>query len=237
MLMGAGLGLGALEYYILAPAPLVSSFSWGTIGLAALSLMVFTGLMEELLFRGLLQAVAQPVLGGWSIVYVSLLFATLHIGQLSALELVFAFGVGLLFAQLVRWSGSILGVALAHGMTNITLFLIMPYLAHHSSESVAQHVSYVIGGGIAIAAVAIAIIMVDGIISQTTPFRGRVPLTSMRMLRRSFSLTYVDLAQRTGLSVRLLAEIEYGLREPEPDQLHQIFLVLGVEPQFLSAAG
>lgn len=129
MLMGGGLGLGAVEYGILRPAPLLPAFSWGAFALASLSLLIFTGFSEELIFRGLLQTVAWPLLGRWTIFYVSLLFAVLHIGYLSVVDVLFVFAVGWLFAYIVRWDGSILGVTLAHGLTNITLFLIMPFLA------------------------------------------------------------------------------------------------------------
>ena len=134
MIAGGGLGLGAIEYAILAPEPLVASFSWGAVVLAGLSLAIFTGFNEELIFRGLLQAVCLPVLRRWALVYMSLLFGALHIGYLSVLDVVFVTVVGLVFAYIVRWSGSILGVTLAHGLTNITLFLIMPYLVRESAE-------------------------------------------------------------------------------------------------------
>src|SRR5262245_46167178 len=114
MLVGGGLGLGAIEYTILKPAPLLSEFSWGAVVLPALSLVIFTGFTEEIIFRGLLQAIAAPVLGRGTLVYVALLFAALHIGYLSASDVVFVFAVGLLFGQIVRWGGSILGVTLAH---------------------------------------------------------------------------------------------------------------------------
>ncbi len=159
MLMGCGLGLGFVEYIILAPPPLTTEFSWSTLALSAALLAVSTGFTEELIFRGLLQSVATPTLGRWALVYVSLLFAALHIGYLSFLDIVFVFGVGLLFAHIVRWSGSILGVSLAHGATNVTLFLIMPYLARYPTGAVAAIAPWVIWGGIAITIVAVHILI------------------------------------------------------------------------------
>jgi len=129
LLVGGGLGLGVVEYLILQPAPLLETLSWQTILLPALSLIIFTGFTEEIIFRGLLQSLALRVLGRWALIYVSLLFAVLHIGYLSFADVVFVFAVGLLFAYIVQWGGSILGVTLAHGATNVTLFLIMPYVA------------------------------------------------------------------------------------------------------------
>jgi uncharacterized protein len=133
MLTSGGIFLGVIEYLILKPKPLIDTLSWATLLPAALSLMIFTGFSEEIIFRGLLQTLALPVLKKWALVYVSLVFAVLHIGYLSFFDVVFVFLVGLLFAYIVYWSGSILGVCLAHGLTNITLFLIMPYLAQNPS--------------------------------------------------------------------------------------------------------
>jgi membrane protease YdiL (CAAX protease family) len=128
MVTGAGLGLGVLEYMILRPKPIVASFDWQSVLIACLSLVIFTGLNEELIFRGLLQATSVAVLQGRGLLFVSLLFGVLHIGYLSVVDVVFVTAVGLLFAYIVRWGGSILGVTLAHGLTNVTLFILMPVL-------------------------------------------------------------------------------------------------------------
>src|SRR4029078_12303107 len=119
MLAGGGAGLGWIEYMILAPQPLVPVFSWPMVILAAIVLALATGFPEELIFRGVLQSAAIPVLGRWGILYVSLLFAVLHIGYLSVFDVIFVFLVGISFAYLVRNTGSILGVTLVHALTNI----------------------------------------------------------------------------------------------------------------------
>jgi hypothetical protein len=98
-----------------------------------LSFLIFTGFTEELVFRGLLQSLSLPIMGRFAFVYVSLLFAVMHIGYRSLADLVFVFTVGLYFAFVVQWSGSILGVSLAHGVTNTTLFVVMPDLMQHGS--------------------------------------------------------------------------------------------------------
>jgi hypothetical protein len=152
---------------------------------------------------------------------------------LSALEVAFAFGVGLLFARLVRWSGSILGVALAHGMTNVTMFLIMPYLAQHASERVIHSAPYMIGIGTAVAGIASCILMVRAIIPRTTASLERSSPSRILSLRRGLGLTYGDLARRTGIPSRLLAEIEHGLRPIQPDQLQLIAAGLGVALELL----
>jgi membrane protease YdiL (CAAX protease family) len=124
-----GLVLGVGEYLIFRPAPLVSRFELSELWLPALVLLIFTGLEEELIFRGLMQRAALRALGRWGLVYVNLVFAALHIGYLSVLDLVFVFIVGLLFAVFVLRTKTLLGVTIAHGLINIGLFLVVPFLA------------------------------------------------------------------------------------------------------------
>lgn len=121
-----GIPLGVAEFYILRPAPLTSELTWQSAVLPAIVLLLCTGFLEEFIFRGLLQTAAGTVLGHRGLVYVSAIFAALHIGYLSALDVAFVFGVGLAFAWFVLWTRSLLGVSLAHGLTNITLLLVVP---------------------------------------------------------------------------------------------------------------
>lgn len=144
-----GFGLGALEYVILRPA--LPSLSWDNVTLlwTSISFIVFTGFTEEIIFRGLLQTRAMPVLGRFSIVYMSLLFAALHIGYLSIIDIVFVCSVGIIFGYIVQWGRSLLGVSLAHGLTNITLFIIMPSLMTQIPESLSFITTMSVIGGIA----------------------------------------------------------------------------------------
>ncbi len=124
----SGLVFGVLEYLILKPEPLVIGLTWQEIWLPALILLVCTGFVEEFIFRGVLQYTAQGIFGLWGIVYVSLIFAILHIGFLSWIDGIFVFAVALFFGWIVKKTGSLLGVTLSHGITNILLFLVVPFL-------------------------------------------------------------------------------------------------------------
>lgn len=226
MLIGGGFGLGAIEFFILKPAPLVNSLEPSALVLPALSLIICTGFSEELIFRGLLQQAAAPALGRWALMYVALLFAVLHIGYLSFSDVVFVFIVGLLFGYIVRWGGSILGVSLAHGLTNITLFLILPYLARNPG-SLASAMPWVVAGGSVLAILAIYALFLRSTVRQAAVAPSAPTSAGLRELRHNAGLTYTDLAQRTGLPARLLAEIEHGLRLPLPEQVQLITQVLG----------
>ena len=123
-----GLGLGVLEYVILRPVPLATSFTLLGVLAPAFILTITTGFVEELIFRGVMQTLSDRVMGMPSVLYVSLIFAVLHVGHYSALDVVFVFLVALLFTAMVKKSGSLLGVTIAHGIANSMLYCVMPFL-------------------------------------------------------------------------------------------------------------
>lgn len=124
---GTGLLLGAVEYYILRPEALVDTFSWQSILVPALILVACTGFGEELIFRGVMQRSSMRALGRLGWIYVAVMFAVLHVGYKSVADVLFVFGVALMFGWVVEKTRSLVGVTLAHGLTNVVLFLIMPF--------------------------------------------------------------------------------------------------------------
>ncbi len=122
-----GVGLGILEYIILIPEPLITELTWQTAWLPALIIALTTGFVEEFIFRGVLQKVAVEMFGSWGIVYVSFLFAILHIGFLSWVDVVLVFAIALFFGWIVNRTKSIFGVVLCHGIINIVLFIVAPF--------------------------------------------------------------------------------------------------------------
>jgi membrane protease YdiL (CAAX protease family) len=132
-----GLALGYIEYLILRPEPMVAEFTLAQIWLPALILLIFTGFLEEFIFRGVMQQAFTLLMGKvWGVLYISAVFAVLHIGYKSAADVLFVFAVAVLFGWLSLRTGSILGVTLAHGLTNITLFLVFPFLIGHPVQTV-----------------------------------------------------------------------------------------------------
>jgi membrane protease YdiL (CAAX protease family) len=118
--------LGWMEYQLLKPAMLVDvGTSWIV---PVLIFIVCTGFLEELLFRGLLQHTFTEAMGARGIFTVSVIFGILHLGN-SWFDCLFAGMVGVMFALVVKKTGSIYGVTISHGLINIVLFLVMPYLA------------------------------------------------------------------------------------------------------------
>jgi membrane protease YdiL (CAAX protease family) len=127
-----GLTLGYVEYHILRPSPLAQGLAWGELWLPGLILLLSTGFVEELVFRGMMQQAVTKALGVvWGVTYVAALFAVLHVGHLSLLDVAFVFVVALFFGAVKAHTGSIVGVTLAHGLTNILLFLTLPLGVNH----------------------------------------------------------------------------------------------------------
>jgi membrane protease YdiL (CAAX protease family) len=124
---GTGILLAFIGYPILRPEPLIAELSWQEVWLPALILLLYTGFVEELVFRGIIQRGAVEEFGRWGIVYVSLLSAVLYIGFLPVTWVAFVFFISLYFGWIVKETSSILGVALAHGLCNIVLYLIAPF--------------------------------------------------------------------------------------------------------------
>ena len=123
----SGLLFGWVEYLILEPEAMITQLTWSEVVPLGLILLAFTGFTEEFAFRGVMQRSATDVFGWLGIVYVSVLFAILHMGFLSWVDVAFVFIVALFFSWVVKKTGSLFGVTLSHGITNIVLFLIAPF--------------------------------------------------------------------------------------------------------------
>ncbi len=122
----AAIPLGWVEYQLLEPAMVVAPGTSWLVPIVIFS--VCTGFLEELLFRGLLQHTFTKAVGVYGILIVSVLFGILHLGN-SWHDCLFAGVVGLTYALVVKETRSIYGVSISHGLINIMLFLVMPYLA------------------------------------------------------------------------------------------------------------
>lgn len=87
--------------------------------------MLFTGFLEELVLRGLLQQTAVDAFGRKGLLYVAFISTVLVIGYRSPINWAFALGTALLFGIMAYRSKSIVGVALAHGFMNILIVVIL----------------------------------------------------------------------------------------------------------------
>ncbi len=122
-----GLALGWGEYMVIKPQMLVVDNDLQQMLILALTMIFFVGIVEEFVFRSSLQTVLQErigLIGG--LVLASVIFGFMHSGYHLTLELLYVSLAGLAFGVLFWLSKSLPVVSLAHGVTNISLFLVAP---------------------------------------------------------------------------------------------------------------
>lgn len=127
VILVAGALLGRIEYLILTPEALIPAWNLGNVLLIGVVMVVFVGFTEELLFRGVLQPALEAQLGRRSgLLVATFVFGIMHSGYQLPAELLFAFGIGLLFGILYDKTDSLVLVTLLHGILNIFLLAIIP---------------------------------------------------------------------------------------------------------------
>jgi hypothetical protein len=119
LLVVAGVEAGMLAYLSFVDNPFVWHLLVDQGWLLILLLPLVSGATEELMFRGVLQSAARPVLGAWMVLYVSLLFAGMHLVYLSWQSVALAFLLGYGFSAIVYWSRSVISVMFLHGLLNV----------------------------------------------------------------------------------------------------------------------
>ena len=132
LIIGAtGLSFGLVEFLILTEwIHPIETTNFAEILIYAVILMIFTGLIEEIIFRGILLSRTNLFFGTdkkiYSIIFVSVVFMLLHIGWNSITDLIFVFLVAVFYGIMFLKTKSIVGIAISHGITNIMLFIILP---------------------------------------------------------------------------------------------------------------
>lgn len=123
--LGFALGLG--EYHVLHPQMLTVGLDIKNVLILVVTMIFFVGIVEEFVFRSSLQTVLQERLGSKvGLMLSSILFGFMHSGYHLPLELLYVTFAGMVFGLLFMLSKSLPVIALAHGVTNISLFLIAP---------------------------------------------------------------------------------------------------------------
>jgi len=124
-----GIPIGMSEYHILRPAPVFPTFEVKYLLRDLVYMVFFVGLGEELLFRALVQKDLTKALGWkWGLVLASLMFAVMHLTWRSIPELIFVFFAGLILGYVYYRTKSLVAPIVIHGIGNVTLVAIMPYL-------------------------------------------------------------------------------------------------------------
>ena len=123
-----GVPLGLAGYLLTRQAPLESGSRGLNYVLGPLILIVFTGVTEELLFRGAISVALERIGGRWmALAGSTLLFAAFHLDGGHLVYVPFAAAYGLAFWLAVRGTRSLTGVALAHGLLNVGMIIVWPH--------------------------------------------------------------------------------------------------------------
>lgn len=124
----SGIPLSFLAYIVLLPKGGNIVLNWQDVIIGSLILIIFTGFTEEIIFRGLLQRVTNELYGRAGIIYSTAMFTTMYIGSLSLAYVVFVGLLGLFFGWCYNRTKSVWGAALSHGITNVGIAFIWPFV-------------------------------------------------------------------------------------------------------------
>jgi membrane protease YdiL (CAAX protease family) len=129
----AGLLLGSLaalvEYDILHPNPLIKSIQLSNLVLIGMIMFAFVGVVEELIFRSILQTRFEKVLGPkYSIILTGIFFGMMHAAYGLINEILFAASFGIILGYLFQKTKSFPLILSAHGIANILLYGVLPFI-------------------------------------------------------------------------------------------------------------
>jgi membrane protease YdiL (CAAX protease family) len=123
----AGVLLGAGEYLIVGSGYVIPGLSEPFILIFASIVFFYVGLMEELIFRSLIQVKLEGLFGmAPGLLAASLLFGVMHSISGEIIEMVYIFAVGIVLGYMFQRTRSLPLVATAHGVANIVLFVVLP---------------------------------------------------------------------------------------------------------------
>lgn len=123
--LGFLLGLG--EYLVIRPGYLIPDLTLGNLVMLTIVMVFFVGLVEELIFRSILQVRFEQILGVQkALIITSLLFGLMHSGYGTFNEMIYTGFVGLAIGILFHKTKSLPFIAVLHGMVNVFLFGILP---------------------------------------------------------------------------------------------------------------
>lgn len=125
--LGLGILLGAGEYLIVGSSYQILGLSEPFILAFASIIFFYVGMIEELLFRSLIQTKLEGLFGMIpGLLGASLLFGIMHSVYGEITEILYIFAAGIILGYLFQRTRSLPLVATAHGVANIVLFVLLP---------------------------------------------------------------------------------------------------------------
>lgn len=127
IIMGLLLAIG--EYFIIETNYLVPDLSIISLLMLTLVMVFLVGLVEEIIFRSILQNRLELFLGSrGGLIVTSVLFGLMHSGYGSMVEIFYAFLVGFIIGYMFYRTRSLPLVTMIHGFINVFLFGVLPHL-------------------------------------------------------------------------------------------------------------
>ncbi|WP_321418577.1 type II CAAX endopeptidase family protein [uncultured Methanomethylovorans sp.] len=124
-----GYMIGYGEHSIIHAGSLIPDTSALSIFKLSFVMLFFVGLVEELIFRSLLQTRLETAFGMTKgLLITSLLFGIMHSGYGQAYELLMTGLAGLLMGYMFQKTRSLPFIAISHGLVNVFLFGLIPLL-------------------------------------------------------------------------------------------------------------
>lgn len=125
--ISVGFALGWGEYNVIHPQLLTPGANIKDVLILTITMILFVGFVEEFIFRSSLQTVLEERLGPIAgLLLASVIFGFMHSGYHMPLELLYVSFAGAIFGLLFWLTRSLPIISLAHGVTNISLFLVTP---------------------------------------------------------------------------------------------------------------
>jgi hypothetical protein len=121
----AAFALAGVLDVVLHVEPIATSGSLPALLAGSIAVFVFVGVLEELLFRGLVQVTMVPLLGFWAVPVADSLFAVAYLGAATGYAAAMA-AFGLACGWWVQRTGSLAGTACGHGLLAAGLLVIWP---------------------------------------------------------------------------------------------------------------
>ena len=119
--------LGYIEYQVLHPESLIEELNLSNLIKITLIMFLCIGLVEELIFRSILQTKLEQLFNPTTgLIIASLIFGAMHSGYSLPLEIIFATSTGLLMGYLFQKTKSLYLITSIHGTINVFLFAILP---------------------------------------------------------------------------------------------------------------
>ncbi len=123
-----GIGLSLLEYYTLTPEALIPDFTPENIIKISIVMIFFIGLVEEIVFRLLLQKRLEEKIGLTNgLLVTSMIFGFMHSGYSNYNEILFTTFAGLVLGFCFQRTKNLPIIVIAHGFNNIFLFGVLPF--------------------------------------------------------------------------------------------------------------